>query len=115
LEGAGLRINFRNTADTPAALLPPLPSSGTNPIFPPIQPGSVILSGLLKKVNLSHDHVDVKHDSGLQESKQNASVFEGLPTMKSRHVELSIAADGNFIHADNILFQVQTILLILSI
>ncbi len=46
----------------------------------------------------------MKHDSGLQESKQNASVFEGLPTMKSRHIELSIAADGNFIHTDSILF-----------
>ena len=43
----------------------------------------------------------------MQESKQNASVFEGLPTMKSRHVELSIAADGNFIHTDNILFSIS--------
>jgi hypothetical protein len=40
--------------------------------------------------------MDRQCDSGLQVSqKQNDSDFEGSFTMKSRHVELCIAADGN--------------------
>jgi hypothetical protein len=35
-------------------------------------------------------------DDESQESKRNESVFEGMLAMKSRHVELRIAADGNF-------------------
>jgi hypothetical protein len=42
-------------------------------------------------------------DSGFQESKHNESGFEGLVTMKSRHVELCIAADGNFLNLSFVL------------
>jgi hypothetical protein len=53
LEGQGLRIRIRHAVanPTPADARPSLPSSQGSLEFPPVQPGNVILAGVLKKVN----------------------------------------------------------------